>query len=60
MVEYLTSPAITKFPVLMHCLGYENLDSHVFNIKTKPHKFCKTCGSSILADFKRIKLRETD
>jgi hypothetical protein len=60
MVEYLTSPAITKFPVLMHRLGYESLGSHVFNIKTKPHKFCKTYGSSILAEFKRIKLGETD
>ncbi|KAE9381601.1 hypothetical protein N431DRAFT_458175 [Stipitochalara longipes BDJ] len=40
--------------------GYDNLGSHVFNTKTKPHKFCKTCGSSILADFERIKQGETD
>jgi len=39
--------------------GYDNLGSHVFNTKTKPHKFCKTCGSSILADFERIKQGET-
>lgn len=31
-----------------------------FNTKTKPHKFCKACGSSILADFERNKLGETD
>jgi hypothetical protein len=41
-------------------LGYKNLGSHVFNTKTKPHKFCKSCGSSILVDFERIKLGETD
>lgn len=41
-------------------LGYCNLGSHVLNIKTKPHMFCKTCESSILADFEHIKLGDVD
>jgi len=52
--------AITKVDTDDTSLGYDNLSSHVFNTKTKPHKFCKTCGSSILADFQRIKRGETD
>jgi hypothetical protein len=40
--------------------GYDNLGSHFFNTKTKAHKFCKTCGSSILADFDRINQGQTD
>lgn len=41
-------------------LGYESIGWIVFNTKTKPHKFCETCGSSILADFERIKLEATN
>ncbi|KAN0122377.1 centromere protein V [Hyaloscypha variabilis] len=39
--------------------GYDNLSSYVFHTKTKSHKFCKTCGSSILADFEVFKQGQT-
>jgi len=51
-------------PHLFECshisLEYENLASYRFNTKEKPYKFCKTCGTSILADFDRANLGQTD
>ena len=41
-------------------IGYENLANYLFGAKKKPHKFCKTCGTSILIDFKRMEYGETD
>lgn len=41
-------------------IGYDNLADYLFGAKKKPHKFCKTCGSSILIDFKRMEYGETD
>jgi len=40
--------------------GYENLTSYTFNTCTRFHKFCKTCGSSILIDFRLAEQGETD
>lgn len=54
--------AITKLQILIVwyvSLGYDNLSSYVFHTKTKSHKFCKTCGSSILADFEVFKQGQT-
>ncbi|CZT01551.1 uncharacterized protein RCO7_02131 [Rhynchosporium graminicola] len=31
--------------------GFESLGEDKFNTKLKTHKFCKTCGTSILIDF---------
>ena len=41
-------------------IGYDDLGSYAFNTKSKAHKFCKTCGSSILIDFQRSEQGETD
>jgi hypothetical protein len=40
--------------------GYDNLGSYAFNTKTKSHRFCKSCGSSIMIDFQRPQQGETD
>jgi hypothetical protein len=40
--------------------GYDNLGVHTFNTKKALHKFCKTCGSSILADFDRVNHGDTE
>jgi len=39
--------------VIFHT-GFEQLHSYNFGSKKRPHKFCPTCGSSILIDFKRV------
>ncbi len=39
--------------------GYENLSSYEFNTKTRSHKFCKACGSSILVGFEQISEKRT-
>ena len=41
-------------------VGEENLASYAFKTKTKEHKFCRTCGSSILIDLRRDAEGETD
>lgn len=47
--------------VLTICIaGEDNLGSYAFNTKTKNHRFCKSCGSSILIDFLRSEQGETD
>ena len=40
--------------------GYDNLGSYAFNTKTKSHRFCKSCGTSIMIDFQRNLQGETD
>lgn len=35
--------------------GFENLGAYLFGEKNKPHRFCKTCGTSILIDFSNSK-----
>ncbi|KAI9745325.1 MAG: hypothetical protein M1818_001605 [Claussenomyces sp. TS43310] len=40
--------------------GYENLSDYYFGEKTKAHKFCKTCSSSVLIDWRRSELGEKD
>jgi hypothetical protein len=39
--------------VIFHS-GFDHLRSYFFGTKTREHKFCPTCGSSILIDFNRI------
>jgi hypothetical protein len=34
-------------------IGYDNMTEYYFGNKKKAHKFCKTCGTSILIHFKR-------
>jgi hypothetical protein len=34
-------------------IGYDNMTEYYFGQKKKAHKFCKTCGTSILIDLKR-------
>ncbi|TAQ90482.1 hypothetical protein B7494_g1170 [Chlorociboria aeruginascens] len=41
-------------------LGYENLAQYKFNRQKVVHKFCKSCGSSILIDFRNAEQGETD
>jgi hypothetical protein len=41
-------------------VGYDNLSEYYFGSNDKAHKFCKTCGSSILIDFKMIERGVTD
>lgn len=40
--------------------GSENLVGYKMGAKQKVHKFCKTCGSSILIDFRKLELGITD
>ncbi|TVY83332.1 Centromere protein V [Lachnellula suecica] len=40
--------------------GEDNLTSYTFNSHTRPHMFCKTCGSSLLIDFRKSEQGETD
>ncbi len=47
-------------PNVLAKIGYDNLTSYYFGAKKKAHMFCKTCGSSILIDFKRNEYGETD
>lgn len=39
--------------MLHHVTGYENLQDYFFGPMKKAHKFCKTCGSSVMIDFLR-------
>jgi hypothetical protein len=39
-----------KEDVVFQC-GTDNMSAYFFGAKTKPHRFCKTCGTSILIDF---------
>ena len=41
-------------------VGYDNLTDYLFGPKKKHHKFCKTCGTSVLIDFKRMDYGETN
>jgi hypothetical protein len=34
-------------------VGYENLKDYFFGPMKKAHKFCQTCGSSVMIDFLR-------
>jgi hypothetical protein len=45
--------------VIFHS-GYDHLRSYFFGTKTRTHKFCPTCGSSILIDFNRIHERRDE
>jgi hypothetical protein len=35
--------------------GVDNMSAYFFGGKNKPHRFCKTCGTSILIDFSESK-----
>lgn len=43
-----------------HCTSYGNLAEYYFGAQKKAHKFCKTCGSSVLTDFKQTESGEED
>jgi hypothetical protein len=58
--QFLTQTARSTKPQPLTSIGYENLGSYQFNTKTKSHKFCKSCGSSILIDFRRTEQGEPD
>ncbi|KAE8447468.1 hypothetical protein EG329_010741 [Mollisiaceae sp. DMI_Dod_QoI] len=49
-----------KYPVNTCSCSYDNLGSYRFNTKTKSHKFCKTCGTSVGIDFLRAEQGEPD
>ena len=54
-------PTIHTLTSCLHVsIGYDNLGSHSFNSMKTLHKFCKTCGGSLLADFDRISQGDTD
>lgn len=46
--------------VMFMLIGYDNMTEYYFGMKKKAHKFCKTCGTSILIDFKRNEYGVTD
>ena len=56
LLAALSKPSVE----LTEILGEENLGSYRFNSTKSNHKFCKTCGSSLLIDFERPHQGEKD
>lgn len=55
-----TIPQQTILTNTLSSPGYTNLSEYYFGNKKKAHKFCKSCGSSILIDFKLNEYGEKD